>query len=362
MNKKLKGGVVIYLSLIVMFIGLAILYFLNTSGTTIFQNFKTKSVRTQLINNINSGLAIATDAELPEFNENNRIILQTIEDGTIEIMRRPQFSIRLWGQNEYVGIARSDLMKTSSDFTISLWFYPQTGEFNDYPLNGEGLFTFGHLREQDADFGYDASFVRNADGSEVRLVFRMALIDEEDNHNTINLSSDQILDNSWYFLTITHDQNMLKMYMNGEMVDSSPAVGVIDWLEATDFNSRDRLFIGKRSADHSSGLFEGKLRNFGKWGTALSINSIRSIYNQGLEFNPLNIAGDYSSIDNTIVYYKMNENRGNRVYDLSINNISGFVNVNDLGGGLAVWVAVADSFTKFIRSEFNGYERIEQFR
>ena len=67
-------------------------------------------------------------------------------------------------------------------------------------MNGEGLFTFGHLREQDADFGYDASFVRNADGSEVRLVFRMALIDEEDNHNTINLSSDQILDNSWYFL------------------------------------------------------------------------------------------------------------------------------------------------------------------
>ena len=361
MNKKLKGGVVIYLSLIVMFIGLAILYFLNTSGTTIFQNFKTKSVRTQLINNINSGLAIATDAELPEFNENNKITLQTIEDGTIEIMRRPQYSIMLFGQNEYVGIARSDLMKTSSDFTVSLWFYPQTG-FNDYPLNGEGLFTFGHLREQDADFGYDASFVRNADGSEVRLVFRMALIDDENNHSTINLSSDQILDNSWYFLTITHDQNMLKMYMNGEMVDSSPAVGVIDWLEATDFNSRDRLFIGKRSADHSLGLFEGKLRNFGKWGTALSINSIRSIYNQGLEFNPLNIAGDYSSIDNTIVYYKMNENHGNRVYDLSINNILGFINVNDLGGGLAVWVAVADSFTKYIRSEFNGYERIEQFR
>ena len=109
-------------------------------------------------------------------------------------------------------------------------------------------------------------------------------------------------------------------------------------------------------------MFEGKLRNFGKWGTALSINSIRSIYNQGLEFNPLAIAGDYSSVDNVIVYYKMNENNGNRVYDLSINNILGFVNVNDLGGGLAVWVAVADSFTKYIRSEFNGYERIEQFR
>ena len=54
MNKKLNGGVVIYMSLIVMFIGLAILYFLNKSGTTIFQNFKTKSVRAQLINNINS--------------------------------------------------------------------------------------------------------------------------------------------------------------------------------------------------------------------------------------------------------------------------------------------------------------------
>ena len=113
-------------------------------------------------------------------------------------------------------------------------------------MNGEGLFTFGYLRREESDFGYEGSFVRNGDGSEVRLVFRMALIDNENNHDTIILSSDQILDNSWYFLTITHDQNMLKMYMNGEMVDSSPAVGVIDWLEATDFNSRDRLFIGGR--------------------------------------------------------------------------------------------------------------------
>ena len=361
MSKKINGGIVIYLSLIVMFVGLAILYFLNSSGTTIFQNFKTKSVRTQLINNISSGLAIATDAELPEFNENNKIVIQTIENGTIEIMRRPQYAIRLWGQNEYVGIARSELMKTSSDFTISLWFYPQTGGSN-YPLNGEGLFTFGYLTEEESDFGYNGSFVRNGDGSEVRLVFRMALIDNENNHDTIILSSDQILDNSWYFLTITHDQNILKMFINGEMVDSSPAVGVVDWLEATEFSSRDRLFIGKRSADHSSGLFEGSLRNFGKWNTALSTNSIRSIYSQGLEFNPLTIAGDYSSVDNNIVYFKMNENNGNRVYDLSINNIQGFVNVNDLGGGLAVWIAVVDSFTKYIKTEFNGYERIEPFR
>ena len=361
MSKKINGGVVIYLSLIVMFVGLAILYFLNSSGTTIFQNFKTKSVRTQLINNISSGIAIATDAELPEFNENNKIVIQTIEDGTIEIMRRPQYSIRLWGQNEYVGIARSELMKTSSDFTISLWFYPQTGGSN-YPLNGEGLFTFGYLTGEESDFGYNGSFVRNGNGSEVRLVFRMALIDNENNHDTIILSSDQILDNSWYFLTITHDQNILKMFINGEMVDSSPAVGVVDWLEATDHNIRDRLFIGKRSADHSSGLFEGSLRNFGKWNTALSINSIRSIYNQGLEFNPLTIAGDYSSVDNNIVYFKMNENNGNRVYDLSINNIQGFVNANDFGFGLAVWIVVPDSFKKYIKTEFNGYERIEPFR
>ena len=180
MSKKINGGVVIYLSLIVMFVGLAILYFLNSSGTTIFQNFKTKSVRTQLINNISSGLAIATDAQLPEFNENNKIVIQTIEHGTIEIMQRPQYAISLWGQNEYVGIARSELMKTSSDFTISLWFYPQTGGSN-YPLKGEGLFTFGYLTEEESDFGYNGSFVRNGDGSEVRLVFRMALSDYENN-------------------------------------------------------------------------------------------------------------------------------------------------------------------------------------
>ena len=67
-------------------------------------------------------------------------------------------------------------------------------------------------------------------------------------------------------------------------------------------------------------------------------------------------------IDNNIVYFKMNENNGNRVYDLSINNIQGYVNVNDLGGGLAVWIAVVDSFTKYIKTDYNGYERIEPFR
>ena len=77
-------------------------------------------------------------------------------------------------------------MKTSSDFTISLWFYPQTGGSN-YPLNGEGLFTFGYLTGEESDFGYNGSFVRNGNGSEVRLVFRMALIDNENNHDTIIL-------------------------------------------------------------------------------------------------------------------------------------------------------------------------------
>ena len=64
MNKVCYGGIVIYLSLVVMFIGLGILYFLNSTGITIFQNFKTEIIRTQLINNINTGKAIAGSSEL----------------------------------------------------------------------------------------------------------------------------------------------------------------------------------------------------------------------------------------------------------------------------------------------------------
>ena len=98
MIRSYKGGVLIYLSLVVMFIGLGILYFLNSSGITIFKNFQTDVVRSQLINNIHSGHIIARDATLPDYDRDNEINIQTIEDGTITIMRKPTRSLKLWGK------------------------------------------------------------------------------------------------------------------------------------------------------------------------------------------------------------------------------------------------------------------------
>ena len=74
MNKYYNGGILIYLSIIVMFIGLSIVYLLNSTGISIFQNYKADIVRSQLLHNIKSGMAIFDDAELPDFDVNNELL------------------------------------------------------------------------------------------------------------------------------------------------------------------------------------------------------------------------------------------------------------------------------------------------
>jgi hypothetical protein len=50
------------------------------------------------------------------------------------------------------------------------------------------------------------------------------------------------------------------------------------------------------------------------------------------------------------------------LHDLSVNNITGSVNVPNWGGGEQQWVEDPDSHSYFMKTEFNGFERIEPFR
>ena len=359
MKKACYGGIVIYLSLVVMFIGLGILYFLNSTGITIFQNFKTESIRTQLINNINTGKTIAGSSELPDFNARDEIIIETIEDGSIKIIRKDKFALKFWGQNEYATMGNEDHLRVENDFSISLWLKNQS--FSGFPE--DGILVFGHLDNgnEENDFGYNAFFERFDSNSKSRIKFNLAIIEDDDSHSTISLVSDEIISQEWYFVTITYDGNNLEMYINGGFTDRTIQAGRVDWEDLTSFNGRDFLHVGKISADHSNQLFEGQVRNLGIWDVALTSVSISAIYSQGLSFDPLAKMFNYDSAENLVGFWRMNENSGRILHDLSINNKKGNVNVNGFGP-LAIWTTITDSFSYYIQSELNGYERIELFR
>jgi hypothetical protein len=90
-------------------------------------------------------MAIFDDAELPDFDVNNEIQIQTIEDGTITIKRNSVWTLKYWGQAIYAGFGSRDQHRITNQFTICLYFKPQTGGNPSIPLQGEALITLGHL-------------------------------------------------------------------------------------------------------------------------------------------------------------------------------------------------------------------------
>ena len=365
MIRSYKGGLLIYLSLVVMFIGLGILYFLNSSGITIFKNFQTDVVRSQLINNIHSGHIIARDATLPDYDRDNEINIQTIEDGTITIMRKPTRSLKLWGENEYVTLERREELLIERDWTLSVWFKPQTSGSN-FPATNEGLLIHGHFNNPnpDNDLGYRAYFQRNIEGTFARIKFDLAIIDNDESHNTVSVLSDAIFDDSWYFFAVTYDGFNLRLYVNDQPVKSIAAQGRIDWDDLTSDGGKDFFQLGKRSSVHSMNLFQGMVRNLAMWSSTLNQDAIEVVRDQGIGFNPLNTMFNYDHKDDLVGFWKMNEYSGTRLYDLSQNGIRGFANLNNRPGlgPLQIWVIDHNIYTYFIKTEFNDFERIEAFR
>ena len=361
MNKYYNGGILIYLSIIVMFIGLSIVYLLNSTGISIFQNYKADIVRSQLLHNIKSGMAIFDDAELPDFDVNNEIQIQTIEDGTITIKRNSVWTLKYWGQAIYAGFGSRDQHRITNQFTICLYFKPQTGGNPSIPLQGEALITLGHLTNDDDDFGYDAYFERYNNNQKARLRFRLAIIDANLEHWTKTVIMDDIVDGNWYFLAVTFDGNSLNIYKNAEPVQSVPAQGVVD-VEFLDVPGRNSLYLGRRSTSSNAGLFKGQTTNFGIWDSALDQSAITTIFSYGFSFDPLNSIDHYQEQDNLVSFWRLNEGSGIYLHDLSVNNITGSVNVPNWGGGEQQWVEDPDSHSYFMKTEFNGFERIEPFR
>jgi hypothetical protein len=92
--------------------------------------------------------------------------------------------------------------------------------------------------------------------------------------------------NTWYNFVITFDNNLIKMYVNGILEQTSPNSG-------TCYDNNDHVFIGAtRKAiigDPSSFFWIGKIDDIGIWNRALTEQEISNLYNANICYQNITV-------------------------------------------------------------------------
>ncbi|MCL3782021.1 helix-turn-helix domain-containing protein [Prolixibacteraceae bacterium JC049] len=118
--------------------------------------------------------------------------------------------------------------------------------------------------------------------------------------------------NQWTHLAGTYDGETIKMYQNGELVESKTTSGEINW----DYPS-DKLYIGVFKDFNENLLFDGQLDEIRIWNYARSNEQI-------LEFKNRKLSGSERGL---MAYYHFDNARDNVVSDASKNKLDGELNI-----------------------------------
>jgi hypothetical protein len=91
--------------------------------------------------------------------------------------------------------------------------------------------------------------------------------------NVIALTSDSDLIGDWHYVTATYDNNIIKLYVDGELDKSKSSTTRI-------VNGDGKLQIGSW-AESSSYFFDGQIKNTRIYNRALSETEVKSLYDKG---------------------------------------------------------------------------------
>lgn len=355
--KKNNGGIVLFLSVVVTFISLGILFLLSSSAISGKQTVSLDYFRTQLIKNIESGKALINNYDFEDLTDDNQIQIETIESGTITIDRVDKLSSNFRGQRIFASLQRNRLEhfeSLSSDFTIAFWIRPNnTVDFNGIrlPHNGEPI--LGYSKETDGAnpaSGFRFYFTRAGNVGSLKCT-----VNFESGSRTISI--DNIVDGIWMFVTITYNGSQLKIFKNGAQQNNVINIeSTIDWSTIAD----NQFYFGRNNFSNeftNGNFFSGMIRNFGVWTASTSNNGVLVMHNEGLNFNPLADLGQYNISNNLHGFWRLNEGTGGFIYDLSIHNNNGSIlNRNNQD---VCWTTVTDSFRYIISSTLNDFSRSE---
>lgn len=187
------------------------------------------------------------------------------------------------GSSAYVTVADTAILEPADEYTASVWVNP-TGDYSDYNVllskgTSSGRSYYIDLR---STTGY---------------VYANSLI----NNTQYAVSSDFSLDaGTWSFILLSYDGSTLRLYINGELVDSVSANGPVT------YNSYG-LGLGRWHSSNGDYL-SGSLDEVRIYNRALSEGEVRSLYNWA---------------PGPVGYWDFNENTGTTANDRSGNGNTG---------------------------------------
>jgi hypothetical protein len=125
--------------------------------------------------------------------------------------------------------------------------------------------------------------------------------------------------NSLLHITMVHDikNKILKFFINGEQVDSSPRTYMGDLYVHEDFP----VYLGVAHPNYTekSAFFKGGMTELCFWNKNLTDKEVKSVYNNSVPINPKKTNHDYKSIKNLVGYYNFKTHVKNKIFDLSEN-------------------------------------------
>lgn len=351
--KKSNGGITLMFSLIVTVFSLGVLFLLNYTSIIGFEINRIDYVNTQLKNNIESAKNILNSSDIPSFDEDNQVTIQTINNGTILLKKSSKTAAKFWGQHNYVDFGDKNEHRLSNQFTISIWCMPQNSPINgiDLPQFNESILSKGSTNTVHPGTGYEFIFTRYEDNTKARLQFFVTLENNDGEQELFIVQKDNIVDDTWLHFVVTYNGSFLKMFVNGILEHQVAAAGSVYWTD-----EERRLFLGKRGGT----LYSGMLRNVGLWSNALSDAGVLEVHTRGLNFNPLVNGNNYQQKENLKAFYRLNETGGLYIYDSSIYQNTGVITNNLMNQ--SAFITITDSFSFYIETSYLGHSRVEFYK
>lgn len=186
----------------------------------------------------------------------------------------------------------SSVIANKTSFSISSWVYPQSN------TNHGGLIGF----RNNVDTDFYLLQLQNTNNIEAR--FR--------NSSGINydIVASNILDfNQWQHLSFTYDGSYIRLYKNGNLIDSTAANGIIT-------QTTESFKLGSLDWQGTGFYMIGRIDEVRLWDVAVSQTEINS-------WMCLEIDMNHPNYNNLVGYWSLNEGIGVTAMDLSINGNNG---------------------------------------
>jgi hypothetical protein len=162
------------------------------------------------------------------------------------------------GSNDYIDCGNS-IFRSDETFTVSL-FFNRNSNLSDYTNH-----SVHNMLLAKASSSYNDNFELGTYGNNIELYL------DTTGSNTTRTFTTEILNNKFYHLSVTFDNGLAKIYLNGEFLSSS------DWGGILDSSAHSSVFaIGE--SQHAGAPFNGLIDDVRIYNRALSETEIQSLY------------------------------------------------------------------------------------